>query len=87
MKRRKERQNKKEERGRPGAGGDGLVEISDMYVEHVCFSVSMCVDCVIFSYCEWIDAVHANTAGEMHSCKLKMFFSPRCFCAVQSYSI
>lgn len=87
----KEKTRKEKEREKdPGSHGGyikELVEISDVYIEHVCFSVSTCDDCVIFSCCEWIDAVHANPAGEMHSCKLKTFFSPRCFCAVQSYSI
>lgn len=88
----KERENKKKGRVRQRAGEPQLLisdrsEICDMYIEHVCFSVSTCVYCVIFSYCERIDAVHANPAGETHSCKLKMFFSPRCFCAVQSFGI
>lgn len=34
-----------------------------VYIERVCFSVSVCVDCVIFPHCEWIDAVHANPVG------------------------
>ena len=69
------REGKKEgarKEGKPRSYSSG--DTSDMYIEHVCFSVSTCVYCVIFPHCERIDAVHADPAGRTHSCKLKMFF-------------
>lgn len=40
------------------------VEMCVMFIEHVC-SVSMSVDYLTRSYCEWIDVVHANPAGDI----------------------
>lgn len=62
----KERTRKEEERDKELGTRSSIsdwFEICDMYIEYVCFPVSTCVDCVIFSYCERIDAVHAKPAG------------------------